>query len=37
MVLDPSAPEIDQACFDQEDWSNTVYGDCSEYNTSKFT
>ena len=31
MVLDPSDPEIYQACFEQEDWSNTVYSDCSEY------
>ena len=30
MVLDPSEPEMDQVCFDQEDWSNTVYGDFCE-------
>ena len=30
MVFDPSEPEIDQACFEQVDWYNTVYGDCSE-------
>ena len=26
MVIDPSEPEIVQACFDQEEYSNTVYG-----------
>ena len=30
MVLDPSDPEIYQTYFEQEEWYNTVYGDCSE-------
>ena len=30
MVLDPSDPGIYQSFFEQEDWSNTVYGGCSE-------
>ena len=30
IVFDSSKPEMDHACFDQEDYSNTVYGDFSE-------
>ena len=29
MVLDPLDTEIDQACFEQEDWFNMIYGYCS--------
>jgi hypothetical protein len=30
MVFDPSEPDIDEAAFAKEDWSNSVYGECSE-------
>jgi len=30
MVFDPSDPEIDELLFQKEDWTNTVYGSCSE-------
>ena len=30
MVFDPSEPVIDETLFPQEDWTNTVYGQCSE-------
>ena len=30
MVFDPSEPDIDKNLFPKEDWSNTVYGECSE-------
>ena len=30
MVFDPSEPDIDEADFEKEDWSDTVYGKCTE-------
>ena len=30
MVFVPSGPEIDEHLFQKEDWTNTVYGSCSE-------
>jgi hypothetical protein len=30
MVFDPSEPSIDESMFPKEDWTNTVYGQCSE-------
>ena len=30
MVFDPSEPVIDESLFAKEDWTNTVYGQCSE-------
>ena len=30
MVLEPSEPEIDQSCFEKEDWSTMVYSYCSD-------
>lgn len=30
MVLDPTEPDLDESCFPREDWSTSVYGDCSE-------
>jgi len=30
MVFDPTEPEIDEASFEQQDWKDTVYGECKE-------
>ena len=30
MVFDPSYPDINTASFPEEDWTNTVYGQCKE-------
>ena len=30
MIFDPSDPDIDESLFPDEDWTNTVYGDCQE-------
>jgi len=30
MVFDPTEPDIDESQFTREDWSATVYGECSE-------
>lgn len=29
-VFDPTEPDIPEAVFEQQDWSDTVYGECSE-------
>ena len=35
MVFDPTEPDIDESVFPKEDWSSTVYGECSEKLPSK--
>ena len=35
MVFDPSDPDIDESMFPTHDWSNSVYGECSEDKPSK--
>ena len=30
MIFDPSDPNVDESLFPIEDWTNTVYGNCSE-------